>query len=586
MPLCFRMSSAWLRLPVRSLIRRCWGLMADALYQHADPFKLPSELVSRHLTLYSDALSYCLAELFHLSCNDRVAYRLLLCCRKLCNIMWAICQSENDTTPALSMIYKLSEIHHGRKRLVKNDKWHLIREVFHDFAVDVLSSQLRPNPIVQHCWRVVVLVLACLKRQAISEQDVPLAIVLFSQRLPPRRIPLAAGSNLFPAFSEIQQILSELYSRRLWYHAAHGLKPDFPSLPSLLLSEVGKYTEDWRRTTNFLSQRSTEIERKLEKAWQSARDQRTEAQNAQRDPATAIKPVSHVSVKFGHWSALLRIQIAGRSVWLAHETLSVHAWWRSETALLTCPFEYYRRNWLRQVHLISALPYDETKDNELSFLTELSSDMRCVATFLSKALIERCLVHKEAVTTDWCLRIVRRVVQSRNRSRTWLKLRLALKDCALKLRHAFKARVSSSVDFMIARSMATRHNVVARNGQDRPWQYANVEHALRCGVPVDAVNLMVSALKKVDPELYGDVMCPPPSELTYFTRPLATIVPLESMQDADRSLSVEPARLLCFLAWQHLHNHHVDLSSFFRFPITDCNFASSVYTASVFARTN
>ncbi|MES1917207.1 MAG: hypothetical protein MHM6MM_008958, partial [Cercozoa sp. M6MM] len=256
-------------------------------------------------------------------------------------------------------------------------------------------------------------------------------------------------------------------------------------------------------------------------------------------------------------------------LWHAHRDSSVYAWVQNDTAVLTCPFEYYRRNWLRHMHAMSALPYDETHDSsELSFLTELSTDTRCVATYLSRALIERCIVQKEKVTADWCLRVVRRLVRGRATSRTARKLNLVLKKCKIKLHRKQIQELATEIDALVSKSMAARHYQAALSAKERPWRYANLDHALRCGVPVSAVDLMLS-VAKTQSELIQTVSFLRETSLERFMQPLAPCMPLAEWEWPDCECTIEPARLLCFLAWQHLHNNSVDLSAFLDTPLPE-----------------
>ncbi|MES1910439.1 MAG: hypothetical protein MHM6MM_003032 [Cercozoa sp. M6MM] len=579
MPLCFNgaefdllLSSLWERSDVRPLVFRCWNIMARVLSEHTDRqlATLPKELIQSHIVLYAGTLNKCsdivealdneLAD----NLNKNELRRLFACCRTLCESVLSLCRFGENYASVTCMLRDLLRIRYpllGRETAGIN--YRMFREEFLDLAVEVLDSDLKLNvdpmalnvdcplasPFLRKVAPIAALIFECLDNNVIETHDVPyMSYVLRSTGFLPS---LTSSVDIKQVLTRMQSTLSLLFSRRAWSYVGMGATTGFPTFPSSLIIPGDDSRPDFTWREDAVVPALMALAR-LHTFWHSV-----EANKLQNESITWM-PISPIGDQ-EKWSAFQqRMSQAGPELWQAHRDNSVHAWMHSDTVMLTCPFEYYRRNWLRHMHAMSALPFDESSDsNNLSFLTELSTHTRCVATYLSRALIERCIVQ---------------VVRDRSKSRTLLKLNVALKNCGARLSRGSRTKLANSIDMGVSRSTATRHYMAALDQEDRPWQYANLEHALRCGVPMTALNMMLSVMELHCAELYRkSVMCSPQSMLDWFMQPLAICMPLRGAYNYRPLASIEPALLLCFLAWQHLHNNDVDLSGLLALPITQKN---------------
>ncbi|MES1907740.1 MAG: hypothetical protein MHM6MM_000799 [Cercozoa sp. M6MM] len=594
LPLCFyasryalpRISLIWRRPELQSLVRRCWSLMASVLHEHTDISKLPKPLVSRHMTLYADVLQSCAFYVMNLPCPHHTGLlkrkkldsllpgskadvnfrRLLDCCWSLCDGILRMCRTSADFARITSIIECLARVRETPTPVVKSTKWDIFLDRFALMARQVvdlpLVAEFQPCPLTYRLVTILTFTLACLRSRVIGMHDVP----YLTEFLCSCDADILLSLSVLPITDELltrfETVLLAIYSRHFWTQVATDARPEVPLLLSLL-------PENW--TTNRLyvvRQKDSYFRFILRQFWSYV------GLSKEHNHELSWMSTSHPLDQIRWDSFQRRITDADPApIWQAHRDLSVHAWVYNETALLTCPFEYYRRNWLRHMHAMSALPFDKEAgdSNELSsFLTELSESPRCVATFLSRALIKRCVVENQDVTLNWCRRVVRRAVEGRIqfKSRTQQKFKRALVLCGGKLKRARQEEFAVFIDLLISRSMAARQNTIALDEKERPWRYANIEHALRCGVPVAAVNMMMTALEQQSAGLFNCLL-PTQSPLEQFMRPLAFCMPLESPRMySERQLSIEPARLLCFLAWQHLHNNDVDLSGLFAIPLS------------------
>ncbi|MES1914331.1 MAG: hypothetical protein MHM6MM_006419 [Cercozoa sp. M6MM] len=563
MPLYFdetsqpHLKALWQRPEVQPLVHHCWILMSRVQHEHIDLSTLPRMLMQTHLALYENAAGKCF-EILRSIDDAEQCRRLLVCCREFCGDFWAMCRFIGRYVHAIGLRHALADLHRPLEERA-DIKARLIREVFSDLALEVLGQcgPLVARPVSKFSDKIRSIVsrakfaLSCLDQGVIDVHDLPF-LSDFSLSFC-KFLPNLSDVEIDRVLTRMQSIVSLVFSTRAWSYIEATASHDFFLPESRYLP--GSVFQD------FVSRKDLSEFETLRVFWQSVEGSRLQNESLVWMPL----PKQDRS----KWSSFQqRMSDTHSDLWHARRDSSVYAWVQNDTAVLTCPFEYYRRNWLRHMHAMSALPYDEAHDSsELSFLTELSTANRCVATYLSRALIERCIVQKEEVTADWCLRVVHRVVRGRATSRTARKLNLALKKGKIKLHGKQPIQeLATAIDASMSKSMAARHYQVALSAKERPWRYANLDHALRCGVPVAAVNLMLSVARTQN-ELVRAVSFLRDTSRERFMQPLAPCMPLAEWKWLACECTTEPARLLCFLAWQHLHNNSVDLSAFLDAPL-------------------